>query len=206
MPHQNRVDPFSDLKVHRARGMFTGNRGCLHDDEGRIVRRWKTQAWITCALSYKNRKRAVMPPGQYTSLFFMDEATALAAGHRPCAECRRADYLAYVTAIERVRPGVKLGADDLNRERATEMTPAVERHPRESVDASLLPPGAMVAVGDRAFLVLEEGLRPWSFAGYGRLEPFPATRATRLTPRLSIDALEGGYRPALHVSAPVSWG
>jgi hypothetical protein len=206
MPFQNRVDPFSRLHAHPARGLFTGNRGCLHDDAGRIVRAPRSAAWLTCALSFKDRRRMVMAPGQYTHLFFLDEATALAAGHRPCAECRRADYRMYLAAIERSRQGARLTAEDLNRERAEEMTEALDSSMRESVDASLLPPGAMAAAGERAYLILEEGVRPWSFSGYGRLEPFPQTQVVRLTPRISIDALEGGYRPALHPSAPVAWG
>jgi hypothetical protein len=203
MPFQNRVDPFSRLHAHAARGLFTGNRGCLHDGDGRIRREWRSSAWITCLLTFKDYKRAPMTPGQYTHLFFLDEATALAAGHRPCGECRKADYGAYRNAIVRVRGGSTPRADDLDRERADEMTPALKEGLRAVVDASLLPPGAMIARGAQAYLVLEEGVRPWSFAGYGRLEPFPLAPVARLTPQISIDALEGGYRPALHDTAPV---
>src|SRR5512135_1812951 len=89
MPRQNRVTPFSTLIATPARGTLTGNRGCLHDEHGQIRRDFLGQRWIICLLEFKGRKRAIMQPGHYTELFFLDEATALAAGHRPCAECQR---------------------------------------------------------------------------------------------------------------------
>ena len=95
MPRQNRVDPFGKLIAVPARGTMLGNRGCLHDDSGRIVRRWTTRAWISCRLSFKDRRRPIMTPNRWTELFFLDEATAFAAGHRPCGECRREDYVRF---------------------------------------------------------------------------------------------------------------
>ena len=96
MPLQNRVTPFGEIVVSAARGTLMGNRGCLHDAERRLTgRRWTTRAWVTCALSFNGRRRQLMTPGFYTELFFLDEATALAAGHRPCAECRRSAYRAF---------------------------------------------------------------------------------------------------------------
>src|SRR6266513_3430279 len=92
MPLQNRVTPFGELVVTRARGTLMGNRGSLHDTERRIRRPFAVKRWIICVLEFKNRHRTVMTPGQYTELFFLDEATALAAGHRPCAECQRARF------------------------------------------------------------------------------------------------------------------
>ncbi|MCI0727480.1 MAG: hypothetical protein L0332_12265, partial [Chloroflexi bacterium] len=85
MPRQNRVTPFSDIIVTSARGDFMGNRGCLHNNREEIVRPYANRRWILCLTSFKNRRRPVMPPGRYTALFFLDEATALSAGHRPCA-------------------------------------------------------------------------------------------------------------------------
>src|SRR5215212_4900162 len=98
MPRQNRVTPLGDIIAHPARGLVFGNRGCLHDDEGRIRRRFAGRAWIACRLRFKDRRRALMQPGRYTELFFLDDATALAAGHRPCAECRRDDYRRFIEA------------------------------------------------------------------------------------------------------------
>ena len=99
MPRQNRVLPTGEIIAHPARGRFMGNRGILHDASGHLGRsRWKLMGWVTCVLDFKGRQRTVMSPGTYTELFFHDEAVALAAGHRPCAECRRADYRAYRAA------------------------------------------------------------------------------------------------------------
>lgn len=89
MPRQNRVNPFGEIIATPERGTFMGNRGVLHDEEGRVRRKWKVKRWIVCVLEFRGRKRKVMTPRRYTELFFLDEATALAAGHRPCAECRR---------------------------------------------------------------------------------------------------------------------
>ncbi len=104
MPRQNRVTPFGDLIATPERGTFLGNRGVLHDDAGRIKRAWQLRRWIVCVLEFRGRKRSVMTPGRYTELFFLDEATALAAGHRPCAECRRARFLAFCDAWRAAHP------------------------------------------------------------------------------------------------------
>ena len=96
MPRQNRVTPLGEIIAHEARGLVYGNRGCLHDDDGWIRRRYAGKLWISCRLSFKGRRRELVRPGRFTELFFLDEATALAAGHRPCAECRREDYNRFV--------------------------------------------------------------------------------------------------------------
>src|SRR5262245_27436707 len=98
MPRPNRVTPFGDIIATPDRGTFMGNRGVLHDDAGRIQRAWQVKRWLVCVLAFKGRKRRGMRPGRYTELFFLDEATALAAGHRPCAECRRQRYNAFCNA------------------------------------------------------------------------------------------------------------
>src|SRR3954465_3835639 len=99
MPRQNRVTPFGQIVAEPQRGTLMGNRGRLHDEEGRIRRPWQLERWIVCLLEFKGRKRQVMTPGHYTELFFLDEATALAAGHRPCAECRRVAFDAFRRAL-----------------------------------------------------------------------------------------------------------
>ena len=114
MPLQNRVTPLGELVADRARGLVYGNRGCLHDHEQRIRRSWQVKRWIACRLEFKGRTRELMQPGRYTELFFLDDAAALAAGHRPCAECRREDYNRFLevwtstppraTAIDDARP------------------------------------------------------------------------------------------------------
>src|SRR5262249_51513118 len=95
VPYQNRVDPFGAIIAHPAYGTLLGNRGCLHDNQERLLRQYQGRRWIICVLDFKGRKRRPMPPGRYTSLFFLDEATALAAGHRPCAECQRQRFTAF---------------------------------------------------------------------------------------------------------------
>ena len=124
MSRQNRVDPEGRLIEARARGTLMGNRGCLHDDSGNIVRQSARDAWVTCLLSFKDRQRQIMQPGHYTELFFLDEATALAAGHRPCSECRRDRYVAYLEAwatgirAGRRRPTAKDIDQQLKRDRS----------------------------------------------------------------------------------------
>src|SRR6478736_8868570 len=110
-PLRNRVTPLGELVADPARGLVYGNRGCLHDDRGRIRRRYAGRRWIACRLEFRGRRRAaLMQPGRYTELFFLDEATALAAGHRPCAECRRPDYDRFVARWRRLHPA-EAGAD-----------------------------------------------------------------------------------------------
>ncbi len=200
MPLQNRVDPFSRLHVNPMRGMFTGNRGCLHDETGRLVTQGGRQdAWVTCALSFRDRRRALMEPGRYTHLFFLDEATALAAGHRPCAECRRADYNAFCGAVARVT-GARPSANDLNAALGEEVLASRRGDAWVGVGASSLPVGAMFATGKAAWLRTPRGCRAWSFEGYGEEGSLPGGLVRRLTPGLSVAALEGGFSPVLHAS------
>src|SRR5271165_1152863 len=105
MPRQNRVTPFGEIVAVPERGTFMGNRGNLHNAEGHIKRTWQVKRWLVCLLEFKGRKRTVMRPGFYTELFFLDEATALAAGHRPCAECRRERYNDFRKAWQSSHPG-----------------------------------------------------------------------------------------------------
>ncbi|HEV7690113.1 MAG TPA: hypothetical protein VGO52_04800 [Hyphomonadaceae bacterium] len=197
MSYQNRVDPFSNIVAHPARGMFTGNRGTLHGANGQLGKaRWIGKRWIICLLDFDGRRKQVMKAGEYTNLFFLDEATALAAGHRPCFECRRADAKAYCAAIERVT-GKRPSAADLDKDIFGEVGPSLRSGKREDVDASSLPACAMAASEGDAWLVTDRGMRRWSFDGYGPEEPFSSAPVQRLTPALSVAALRGGYRPAL---------
>ncbi|HEX3456598.1 MAG TPA: hypothetical protein VHR97_01465, partial [Candidatus Baltobacteraceae bacterium] len=113
MPLQNRVTPFGEVAALPGRGMLMGNRGVLHDDDRRIVRTWDVRRWIACVLEFRGRKREVMTPRRYTELFFLDEAAAFSAGHRPCAECRRADYVRF-RDLWVARFGRPAGADDVD--------------------------------------------------------------------------------------------
>lgn len=207
MPLQNRVDPSGQIVRNAARGLFMGNRGgALHNADQQIVRRRKTRTWIICLTAFKNRRRKLMQPGKYTELFFLDEAVALSAGHRPCFECRRQDALAFSAALARARGVAKLSApqiDDLLE--ADRMTPA--DHPSRQVSSDRigsLPDGAFVSDYEHYFVVCSGKLLRWSFSGY---EPVDAPARMKkhvlllTTPNASLQALNYGYRPVLHPSA-----
>lgn len=208
-PLQNRVTPFGDLIATPARGTLMGNRGRLHNPGRRIVRRIAGgyRAWVTCLLAFRGRHRRVMAPNRYTELFFLDEATALAAGHRPCGECRRADFRRFKAtwlAANRDRglgPDVLIGAIDreLHRDRL-----GPDGRPRTyRAEIGSLPDGVFVVLPDlaKALLVWRGGLVPWSPAGYGTLRPSPRGEQARvLTPRSTAAAIAAGYVPRVHPS------
>lgn len=197
MPLQNRVDPFGAIHAVEARGLFTGNRGVIHepDTKALLSRRWTTKAWIVCDLvNPRGTRREPMgrnaPSGGagWTELFFLDEVTALAAGHRPCFYCRREA----ATRFQRCFGAVNAPAMDamLHRERLGALPAA----------AANLPDGAMIGTGDVAYAVRTGRALRWSFAGYGGPEPLP-TAARLLTPPSTMTALRAGYRPIWHRSA-----
>lgn len=195
MPYQNRVTPRGKLIAVEARGTFMGNRGCLHDATGSIRREWQLKRWIVCELDFKGRYRRVMQPGHYTELFFLDEATALAAGHRPCAECRRPAYRAFLDAWPAAGPLTAGAVDEvLHQERTA---------PPWQAALDTLPDGAFIALpGDpRPFLVLGDALLAWTFKGYTDRLPRSADTVEMITPRSTVEALRAGYRPVFHSTA-----
>lgn len=193
VPLRNRVTPLGDVVAAPERGLVYGNRGCLHDGSGRIVRRQATRRWIACRLSFRGWYRTPVPqPGKYTGLFFLDDATALAAGHRPCALCRRADYARVLSVV-----GAR-GADELDALLAAERGGA-----RARVEPASLPDGAFVLAAGEPHLVLAESLRRWSPGGYGPAVPAPAS-AELVTPPTLVRVLRAGWDPLvpfLHPSA-----
>lgn len=208
MPHRNRVDPFGDLHAVPERGMFTGNRGCLLDDQRRLVRHHKGDLWITCVTSFRDWRSPLDQPGHWTPLFFLDDAVALAAGHRPCGLCRRDDYLAYQGALtvglDRSRPvpaaeqNRMLAAERLHRgrglDRAADRKAWVE-------DVSLLPDGTVMVETGTPFLVLGDGLYEFTFSGWQQPVGRPDQgHVTVLTPPTSVAALRHGFEPRLHDS------
>jgi hypothetical protein len=204
MPLQNRVDPFGELNAVPARGLLLGNRGGrIHNDDRRLTRqRWTSRAWICCRLAFKGRHRTVWGKS-YTELFFLDEPTALAAGHRPCFECRRADALAFAVAWARghdVRAPPRAGEMDavLHAQRLDGRT---KRRHRAALDD--LPDGAMIALeNDQPFAVRGDAVLPWSAAGYGTPRPRPRSLAVELlTPPAIVTVLSAGYQPSWHPSA-----
>src|SRR4051794_9642506 len=151
MPHQNRVTPTGELIAVADRGTFTGNRGVLHDPAGRIVRQYQVRRWITCLLEFRGRHRTVLAPGRYTHLFFLDEATAFAAGHRPCAECRRADYQRFRQCWAAAQGLAELpGADAMDDVLHGERLPVAGRRRTVPVLFGDLPDGTFVAWPDSA--------------------------------------------------------
>lgn len=199
MPRQNRVTPMGEIVAQPWRGLFMGNRGCLHDAAGRIRRDWQVRRWITCLTAFNGRRRALMRPGHYTELFFLDEAVAAAAGHRPCAECRRAAHLAFRAAWT-VAHGPAAGVEqiDLALHRAR-MGGQVE--PRPMMPAAELPDGAFVRWQGSAYLVAGGRVLPWSAEGYGPPLPRPAGPLEVLTPMPLVLAMRAGWQVVLHPSA-----
>ncbi|QDL97026.1 hypothetical protein FLL57_06785 [Rhodopseudomonas palustris] len=221
MPLQNRVTPFGDIVAVASRGLFTGNRGIIHDPATRTLlkRRWSSPAWITCTCDFRGRRRDVMATRSWTELFFLDEATALAAGHRPCYYCRRTDANAFAAAWARGNGLEQVSARQidatLHRERLDRR--AKRLHPLPCPIGEL-PDGAMVADAKRddaggrdlafagtAYLSTRGGFLRWSFEGYQPAEVVVIDglqdRLVLLTPPSTLRALEAGYQPALHPTA-----
>lgn len=208
MPLQNRVTPFGEIVAHPARGTLMGNRGgCLHDDQKRLRRRrWVSERWITCLLEFGGWHREVMRPRYYTELFFLDEATALAAGHRPCALCRRADFECFREAWLAGNPaaGLTMSSSISAIDRIIHAERCAPGWGKRTHDAPLtgLPYGVMVADGTQAFLWRRGQLLPWTFDGYGSpLRPDAQRTMTVLTPASTVAAIASGYDPAVHPSA-----
>jgi hypothetical protein len=211
MPLQNRVTPFGDLIRDPSRGLVYGNRGCLHDAQGRIRRRYDGRRWIACRLRFRAwHRHPLMQPGRFTELFFLDEATAFAAGHRPCALCRRGDYDRFVERWREFHAGdERADAMDarLHGERVVPGT-REQRHHAAPVDA--LPDGAFVTRDGAPWVVLADELLRWSPAGYvDRVERPAGGRCDVITPPSLIEILRGDRQPQvpfLHPSARMRSG
>jgi hypothetical protein len=202
MPLQNRVTPSGDIIATSHRGMFTGNRGIIHDPATKtLTRRWAGKAWITCVCEFRGRRREVMGGRSWTELFFLDEATALAAGHRPCFFCRRDDAVKFRAAWEKGNGATRVLARDidavLHRER---LLGGAKRLHALTVRIEELPDGAMVQEASESYLIMRGRALLWSTAGY-RETPSALHDALLLTPPSTLRALSAGYRPVLHASA-----
>lgn len=209
MPRQNRVTPLGQIIAVPDRGTFLGNRGVLHDAQGHIERAWQLKRWIVCLLEFQGRKREVMTPGRYTELFFLDEATALAAGHRPCAECRRERFNAFREAWRSAQAGA--GRSPLPT--ATEMDCRLHAErvapgrSKRTFTARLgdLPDGVFVRhaeSGQDAWLVWHGVLLAWTPGGYTRrIALWAGVEVEVLTPASTVAAIRAGYAPEVHPSA-----
>ena len=212
MPRQNRVTPFGEIIAVAERGTMMGNRGRLHDAQGRIRRPWQVRRWLICRLEFNGRHRQVMAPDRYTELFFLDEATALAAGHRPCFECRRKSFEQFAAAwavgngidVTDGRPTAASIDDRLHEERV-----GPGRSKRTFVaNIDDLPDGVFVtlAADGLACLIWGGQLLAWSPGGYnGRLPRPVGEEVTVLTPRSTVAAIRAGYVPGVHPSAAGLW-
>jgi hypothetical protein len=193
---RNRVTPLSELIADPARGLVYGNRGCLHDAAGRIRRRYSGKRWIACRLEFRGwLRRPLVQPGRFTELFFVDDATALAAGHRPCALCRRDDYNSFRLAWNEVHPGAG-NAEEIDAQLHAERVAPTTRAQRHTV-ARLgeLPDGAFVLIDEAPWVVAGEQLLHWTPAGYTDRQRRRPVATVLLTPPSLVAVLAGGWRP-----------
>jgi hypothetical protein len=202
MPARNRVTPLGEIVAIPLRGAWTGNRGVIHRDR-EIVRFHASDLWITCALEFRGRWREQWLPRRWTHLFFHDEAVALAAGHRPCAECRRREYEAYRAAWADGLGVPTPSAKEMNRRLHGErIFRGTHRRRLHELPWAELPDGAFVLLDGGPALVLGQRLVEWSSAGYGASRPRPARgTATAITPPATLSALRAGYPPQIDAAA-----
>lgn len=204
MTRRNRVNPAGEILANPAKRTLLGNRGCLHDDDGNVVRTSARPAWVACVLSFQGVRRALMTPGHYTELFFLDEVTALAAGHRPCFECRRADAKLFSERWFEANPSAKAegnGIGVLDGHLRSEQNKEEDTSPA----INTLPNGTVIQdVRTQQFYALRENVAlPWSFSGYGdgvTLDSLPGDVKVVTSPSV-LRTLRTGYRPAFHPSA-----
>ncbi|SEQ26638.1 hypothetical protein SAMN05428995_103407 [Loktanella sp. DSM 29012] len=199
MPLQNRVLPTQEIVADPARGTLTGNRGILHIADGVMGRaRWKSKAWICCTLDWQGRRRQLMTGRKWTELFLLDEATALAAGHRPCAYCRRADYNRYRDAWA-TATGDNLRAPQMdNALHTARIDPATRGQARMNGALASLPDGTMIVTGGQPHLIWQDALWPYTPAGYQAPRSKKGAEVIILTPAPHLEILRAGYAPALH--------
>lgn len=205
MPLQNRVDPFGRLIAVKAKGNFLGNRGILHNDNKEIVSQYKHKAWVTCALSFKGIKREIFSPNSYSELFFLDEATAFSAGHRPCTHCRKARYNEFKAAwiaANAEAPDSKMSVqqidDVLHKERVTKGAQKVT-YKAQLAD---LPNGTFVELDDKPYLLWDKTLYLWSAEGYTKTDVNLSARGDVkvLTPASIVKLYRNGFTPEVHLS------
>ena len=202
---QNRVDPFGNLIKTQARGAWMGNRGILHNDKQEVIRPFKLKAWITCKLEFNGRQRKVMAPHRYTELFFLDEVTSFAAGHRPCFECRREDYHKFKSFWLKGNPefhfdektSIKKIDDILHKERMKRDRSKVTYQK----NIKSIPDGTFVLVDSKAYLIFNKKIFLWSPFGYGKGVDLPNERKLSvLTAESIVNTFRAGYIPQIALS------
>jgi hypothetical protein len=202
-PFRNRVQSTGEIVASATRGLLTGNRGRLHDSDGQLTSaRWRTRAWVTCSLEYRGWYRPVMGRG-YTHLFFLDEAVALAAGHRPCALCRRDAYNEFRRAWQKAFGNIPLADEVDARLHSDRIDTSTMRHRRYATDIAKLPVGTFVQFegSEWPMMLLRDHVVPCNPGGYGEAESRPRRgQVTVLTPITTVNILEAGFMPRLHPS------
>ncbi len=206
-PLQNRVTPRGSIEAVRARGAWLGNRGILHNDNREIVVPWRHKSWVTCKLEFKGRKRNVFSPGKYSELFFLDEATAFAAGHRPCGECRREKYKefksAWCTANRKLLQSPNPGIGVLDRQLHIERAMRGGKQVTHRAKMRNLPDGVFLELDDKAVLKWQGYLYTWSHHGYVEQHPISASpsEVQVLTPESVVAVFLEGLDVEVHGSA-----
>src|SRR5262245_51130841 len=195
MARRNRVFPTGEIVATPERGTLMGGGGVLHDARGNIVRPWQLKRWIVCVLEFRGRWRAVMTPGRYTELFFLDEATALAAGHRPCAECQRSRF-------DEFRAVWRAGCTAVEMDQQLHAERVGEDRSKRTFEAGFdeMPDGVFVLADGSPMLLWGGRLLTWSPGGYGEARR-PDGRAKVLTPASIVRAIREGFTPSVHPSA-----
>ena len=206
MPLQNRVTPLGDLVADPARGLVYGNRGCLHDPAGCIRRRYAVKRWIACRLQFRGwHRHPLLQPGRFTELFFLDEATAFAAGHRPCALCRREDYNRFSAIWQDLHPG-QIGADAMDAQlHAERIAPETRAQLHHAVALDDLPDGSFVLREGVPWLVRGAHLLRWTPAGYVEPRARPeGGQVVLITPPSLVGVLRAGWQPDVPFLHPSS--
>lgn len=207
MPLQNRVDPYSKLHAVDSRGVWLGNRGILHNEEKKVTSPYKGKMWITCRLQFKGVKRPIFSPGSYSELFFLDEATAFSAGHRPCAECRRDRYnefkSAWLSANPNLASSITPPITEVDKCLHAERVATGGAKVTYAAVLQTLPSGTFIELSGKPHLLWRGRLRPWTFAGYDVPPATPPgdTVVAVLTPASIVRMFASGFLPQVHESA-----
>jgi hypothetical protein len=204
MPLQNRVTPQGQIISTSARGAWLGNRGVIHNADKQIVRPFKVKAWIICELHFRGRHREVMVPDRWTELFFLDEATAFSAGHRPCFQCRYAAHQQFKAAWLKGNPGYgfneKTSIIEIDKILQQERIDSKGNKVTHTEDVARLPDGTFVLINDEPYLIARKQLHRWAAFGYDEGKPLPeAGNITVLTPASIVNAFRAGYMPQMAV-------
>lgn len=206
-PLQNRVTPLGELEAVKARGAWLGNRGILHNDQQEIVAPWRHKAWVTCKLEFKGRKRSLFSPRSYSELFFLDEATAFSAGHRPCGECQRDKYrlfkAAWCTANQNLIQAPNPLIVELDKHLHSDRALTGGKKVTYTEKLRNLPDGIFVKIEDKVMLLANGHLHVWSHTGYieQRSIQNSSSSAQVLTPKSIVAAFRIGLKVEIHESA-----